>query len=384
MTNISNTIPDATRAIPDTTTVQCGKWTFLSVKNQIAKVDKSIDTSSFGCLQSDPDKARSFWKKYFSEKALLSDPDMAVATKNITAQRDNAINQFLDGTISGNELSNTAKDLLSQFSRDCAEYGYPVPLLQEGPVKECITETFYSEFRREILAEAVHRNLEEGKQHLLGNDRKNWKYYNSDYFFQSESAIAAITKGVKEYAEENNVAFNVPDYKSKNLNLYYNFNTAFSNKFDVYEQYMLDPDQVPPKNFQWFYQSGSADIYERDDVCVTIKPEDIIEVKEGTPVEEEIRLLEEHERLKRVAAFDPSNPRTATTWVSYRDKHGVEHSASKDFFYDYSEKDLHNLNNLLQFPGETEVNRFLQNIQVYSTGYFERFPIVKGEINLSV
>ena len=117
-------------------------------------------------------------------------------------------------------------------------------------------KTFYGEFRRKILSSAVCRSVEEGKQYVAGDPSgaRNWKYYNSDYYYQSEAAISAVSKGIMDIAQRKGYDdFSIPDYKAKGLNEYYNFNTAFSNSFAVSEQYILNPDAVPPRNFQWFF-----------------------------------------------------------------------------------------------------------------------------------
>ena len=143
----------------------------------------------------------------------------------------------------------------------CALPIYPSPLRSVGAT-QALTEIFYSEFRRKILEAAVQRNNQEGKQYFTGemNAQRNWKYYNSDYYFKSEEAISAITDGLNELAQGPAYeGFTLPDYKAEGLNLYYNYIPAFSNGFAVDEQFMLDPDAVPQENFQCFYQpSGNS------------------------------------------------------------------------------------------------------------------------------
>ena len=158
----------------------------------------------------------------------------------------------------------------------------------------------------------------------------------------------------------------MPDYKGKGLNLYYNFNTAFSNKFDVSEQYMIDPDQVSPRDFQWFYQTGGSEGNKGIvDSC-------IVTHLDGTKTFEDYSGPE----------FDPGHPGKANMWAAYRDENGVRHQVSVDFRYKFVESDLRNVAALLRFPGDSaagqSANRFLRNLQVYSSGHFSRFPTKKS------
>ena len=189
--------------------------------------------------------------------------------------------------------------------------------------------------------------------------------YNSDYYFKSEAAISAITDGLNKLAQGPAYeGFTIPDYKAEGLNLYYNYNTAFSNGFAVDEQFMLDPDAVPPENFQWFYQSGgdgTSKVIEADSLTIE-HPDGTTEFIDYRP-----------------KSFDPTDYRTATTWAAYRDAQGNKHVVSTDFFYNFSKDDLHNVADLLNFTQgdpaqDSVVNRFLKNLQVYSQGYFSRFP----------
>ena len=153
----------------------------------------------------------------------------------------------------------------------------------------------------------------------------------------------------------------MPDSKGKGLNLYCNFNTAFSNRFAVEEQYMLAPDQVPPRDVQWFYQTGGGDGKTGIVDSCTIYHLD------GTKTFIDYTGPE----------FDPKHPAKATMWAACRDEDGVRHQISVDFQYHFVESDLRNVASLLRFPGDSAAaqaaNRFLQNIQVYSPGHFSRF-----------
>lgn len=238
--------------------IQYGKHTFENITDQVRITDHGtagVDLTKGHILELKDTAAP--WKKYYSDIALSQSP-VANVKKEVDAKTSTAINSFFDGTVSEDELADTFQTLAGQLSDACESAGYPSPLRSVGAM-QALTETFYSEFRRKILETAVQRGNQEGKQYFTGemNAQRNWKYYNSDYYFKSEAAISAITDGLNELAQGPAYEdFTLPDYKAEGLNLYYNYNTAFSNGFAVDEQFMLDPDAVPPENFQWFYQSG--------------------------------------------------------------------------------------------------------------------------------
>ena len=235
--------------------IQYGKFTFKNETDRLHKVDPAtVDMSKMVSVGTDESI---FWERYLSDIALSRSP-VADIKKEIDAETDAVINGFFDGTVSEEELSDTFQALAKKFSDACEEAGYPIPLRSCGLI-QATTETFYSEFRRKILDAAVERNHQEGQQYITGemNAQRNWKYYNSDYYFKSEAALSAITDGLNQITQGPAYEdYTIPDYKARGLNLYYNFNSAFSNQFCVDEQFMKDPDMVPPKDFVWFYQSG--------------------------------------------------------------------------------------------------------------------------------
>ena len=346
--------------------IQYGKFTFKNETDKIYRVNPaSVNMDEFVTLDTSMKGQTAAWKRCYSDIALSQSP-VSNVKKEVDTKTTTAINGFFDSTVSKAELADTFQSLAGQLSDACQEAGYPIPLQSKGTT-QAMTETFYSEFRRKILEVAVQRSNQEGKQYFTGemNAQRNWKYYNSDYYFKSEAAISAITDGLNELAQGPAYeGFTLPDYKAEGLNLYYNYNTAFSNGFAVDEQFMLDPDAVPPENFQWFYQSGgdSANkIIEADSLTIE-HPDGTTEFIDYRP-----------------KSFDPTDYRTATTWASYRDTQGNKHVVSTDFFYNFSKDDLRNVADLLNFTQgdpaqDSAVNRFLKNLQVYSQGYFSQFP----------
>ena len=345
--------------------IQYGKFTFKNETDKLYKVDPAtVDMDKM--VRFDTGDNVTPWKRFFSDIALARSP-VADVKKEVDAETDAVINGFFDGTVSEEELSDAFQALANQFFDACDDAGYPIPLLGISLI-QARTETFYGEFRRKILDIAVQRNFQEGKQYITGdmNAQRNWKYYNSDYYFKSEAALSAITDGLNQIAQGPAYeGYTIPDYKAKGLNLYYNFNSAFSNQFCADEQFMKDPDMVPPKDFRWFYQSGgdsSRKVYPVDSLTVRNKDGEIVEYYDYRPT-----------------SFDPTDFRTATTWASYLDSKGNKHIVSTDFFYDLSKNDLRNVGTLLKFTNgnsaqDAAVNRFLKNLQAYPAGYFSRFP----------
>lgn len=343
--------------------IQYGKFTFKNETDKIYKVDPAtVDMDKMVRFDTENDFAR--LKREFSDIALSRSP-VADVKAEVDAETDAVINGFFDGTVSEEELSDAFQALANKFFDACDDAGYPIPL-QGISLIQARAETFYGEFRRKILDAAVQRNFQEGQRYITGemNAQRNWKYYNSDYYFKSEAALSAITDGLNQIAQGRAYeGYTIPDYKAKGLNLYYNFNSAFSNQFCVDEQFMKDPDMVPPKDFQWFYQSGgdSNGGGKVDSLCVRDKNGNLEKFIDYRPTR-----------------FDPTDFRTAATWALYRDTQGNRYFVSTEFFYDSSRDDLRNVSKLLSFTRgdpaqDAAVNRFLSNLQVYSKGYWSRF-----------
>ena len=274
-------------------------------------------------------------------------------TNAVMTEAKSLTGKYYDGKISENELQAEYERLSERYVAAFVDSGYPTRLTC-GSIQNRLgaQELFYDEFRMVALKEAVSRNNAEGQQYATGEKgaKHTVKYYNSDYYYKSEAAIAAITKGAYAVAEESKALckelgyidyeFEVPDYKSDMYNLYYNFNSAWSNNFLANDQYITDYDQIPPKNFQWFYETGGSG----------------------------------------------SDGNTASTWARLQDESGLEHYASRNFSYEDGVKGLFQVSELLQFnirdyELDAQVKRFLSSLQVFQRGYFfDRYAA--GEMNV--
>lgn len=358
--------------------VQYNQFTFKNVTSDLKKVEDPEMQKYFedNCVifNPTPEERLEHWQPYFSGAALSSSPLMADVKAEMDAQAKDAIGQFFDGNLSEEGLSQTFQNLYQKLTDACKERGYPLPLW-DTYMPPAALSGLYDEFRYQILDAAVQRNNQEGRQYVTGEmtANRNWKYYNSDYYFKSEEAISAVTDKFLSMTQENQWEdiLSVPDYKGKGFNLYYNFNSALSNHFVTSDQYVMDTDQVPPKDFRWFYQSGG---------------------NHGEPYLTSIGVIEPDgtERITEyfIKGFDPKIPSTATTWAAYKDENGIWQHTSKDFTYNFTEADLKNVSSLLKFAGksgaaEDAVNRFLKNLQVYPAGHFSRFPQY-GRLNMDL
>jgi len=344
------------------------KFVFQDITDSLQKVTDPEELRKFqdNCVTIAPEEKKGTWAAAFSPAAMSRSPVIAGAAKEVYGEAEAAIGKFFDGTLSAEELSDTYEELSDKLMNACKDRGYPMPLWG-GAMGPALQESFYGEFRRMVLDEAVQRNNAEGKQYITGEltAQRNWKYYNSGYYYQSEDAISALTDKFSAMSQakgwEDKVS--VPDYKARGLNLYNNFNSALSNHFNVDDQFIIDTDQVPPRDFRWFYQSGGNDGSTGSVTSLTIeRPDGRTEFIDYTTPD-----------------FDPTDPTKGTTWAAYKDENGRWQYDSADFTYDFSRADLKNAASLLKFSGKTgdaweAAARFMKNLQLYPAGYFSRFP----------
>lgn len=350
--------------------VQFGKWTFKNATDQLKKVTDPEEIQKFrdNCAVFNPteEEQKDRFRAEFSSFAMDKSPLISDVKQEVYGQAEAAISRFYDGSMSAEELSDTYQSLSDHLLDACKDRGYPMPLWG-GMMGPAFQETFYGEFRRMVLDEAVKRNNAEGRQYITGEltCQRNWKYYNSDYYYKSEDAVSAMTEKFTAMAKERGWedTVSVRDYKAKGLNLYYNFNSALSNHFNVDDQFVRNTDQAPPENFRWFYQSGGNDGTKGTVTSLTIEHPD------GTAT------FIDYTK----PGFDPTDPTKGTSWAAYQDEDGTWRHESVDFTYDFSKGDLKSVAALLKFSGQSgkaqeAANQFLKNLQLYPGGYFSRFP----------
>lgn len=302
---------------------------------------------------------------FFSRGALHANATMGPEVQAIEKEIDRVANDYFKGNISSDDLAQTFQTLANRFLGTCKSNGYPNSLLADS-VDEIALSAFYDSFRQRLLQSAARQNFDEGRQHITGemNSQRNWRYYNSDYYFKSEDAIAVITNKVENIASDMGLdQFEIPDYKALGKNSMLNFNAVVSGASDTIpggltmaeQNWMIDFDQVPPEHFQWFYQSGGNTSGEAVLLSVTVG--------------EETHLMD-------YSHFDPSNPLTATTWASFVDSNGKKHMISSDFNFNHTAADLRTLSELLKFTGKNDAfssaNKFMSNFKVFPKGYLQR------------
>lgn len=302
---------------------------------------------------------------FFSRSMLHANSAMAPDMSVIESKIDSIADDYFKGNISADELGQTFQALANRFLETCKSNGYPNSLLADS-VDEIALSAFYDNFRQRLLQSAAKQNFNEGRQYITGemNSQRNWRYYNSDYYFKSEDAIAAISDKVKNMASDMGLdQFEIPDYKALGKNSMLNFNAVVSGASDTIpggltmaeQNWMIDFDQVPPQHFQWFYQSGGNTSGEGVLLSVTVGDET---------------------QLMDYSHFDPSNPLTATTWASFVDSDGKKHTISTDFNFNHTAADLRTLSELLKFSGRknefSAVNKFMSNFQIFPKGYLQR------------
>lgn len=288
---------------------------------------------------------------------------------------DACVKAYYDGTMSASELQAEYETMLKKELFGSREN-------PAGPLTQWQKETemdFYNAFRQKLLTAAVERNNAEGEGYITGemNAQRSWSYYNSDYYYASQAAISAITTATQKVSEEHGSSFQVPDYLAQGETDLYNFNTALKgDPFIVSDyHYIMDPDVVSPKHFKWFFETGGDP-----------SPSGSIKLTSFMTVDQNgNKTVIDY----TTDTFDPKDPSKGRTWVSYTDEDGVEHRLGTDLVFNDSKDDLQKLSDLLFFS-ERDTDKagllhgFLSNLQLYSKGYFHRFPLPPRSMNFMV
>ena len=338
--------------------IQYKDRTFLNISDQMTKYEGSLDVDKLTPFAPSAAERRRSWRSYFYSNTMLNNSKISDVYEGIDSEINDTVDRFLDGDMTEDELSQTCQDLLTRLSEASEERGYPTPLGAGVDGDQARADTFFSDFRRRILDRAIERNHQEGLQYATNGKDGHWQYYNSDYYYKTESAISAIKDGVMNYCREkgySDFTFTAPgeewELKAVGFNYYDDFNSAWSNSSGTITGHktFVDEEQVPPKDFVWFYEFGGKwKIY-------------LYENKKTDP-----------------NTFDPENPLSARMWMSYRGTDGKMHKISKSFAFDGSESDLRSVADLLPFSSkDLTLTRFLQNLRVFSGGYFTKYPTTR-------
>lgn len=341
--------------VSSTKYIQYGNHTFVDVTDQLQKREGPVNMDQMSVYAPSAEEKKQSWRPYFTSGTLLATPSMSQAYQEIEAQMDDAVDQFFAGNLTEDGLSETFYDLLTRLSDACDENGYPTPLGAGIYGDQARADQFYSEYRLKILNKALGENYREGLQYATHGENGNWQYYNSDYYYKTESGLSAIKNGVMKYCQEKGYSDFSPTPRSQEwplkvvgYNYYEDFNSAWTHAFGS-SQSFIDDKQAPPKDFTWFYETGGA-----GKVRLAVKME-----RDGT-------------------VFDPEDPWSARTWISYKDEDGNVQKRSKTFAYDGSKSDLKNVAALLSFTsGGGAFGSFLRNLRVYSSGYLTKYPVEK-------
>lgn len=332
--------------------------TFLKITDQLTRNEATLDIDKASVHIPTPQENKQAWRPYYTSGSLLKSPVVSDVYREVDASMDDAVNRYLDGDLTDGQLTDTIHSLLTRLCDACNERGYPTPLGGGIYGEQAMADNFYSEFRTKLLNEAISRNNAEGVQYAANGKNGNWQYYNSDYYYKTESAMAAAKSGVMNFCQEKGYSdFTFTNRKDEwklevvGFNYYDDFNSAWSNSFKS-PQTFINEDQAPPKDFVWFYETGGS-----EKICFV------------------------GDRKADAAVFDPENPLSARMWISYKDSNGDIKRSSTTFAYDRSKDDLKSIAALLNvLGGDAALNRFLQNIQVFSKGHFQRYPLSNVDI----
>lgn len=340
--------------------VHYGDKTFVDVSDQIQKYEGPLTTDQMSVYAPSDAEKRQSWRPYFTSGTMLANPAMSQDYQDVEAKMDDALDRFFAGDLTEDGLSETFYDLLTRLSDACSKNGYPTPLGAGIYGDQAMADQFYSEYRLKILNKALSENYREGLQYATHGENGNWQYYNSDYYYKSESGLAAIKSGVMKYCQEKGYSDFSPTPRRQEwklevvgYNYYEDFNSAWTHAFGS-SQTFLNGQQAPPKDFTWFFETGGA-----EKICFVEKQ------KDGS------------------AVFDPEDPSSARTWVSYRDADGNMQKSEAAFSFDGTQADLKKVASLLTLAsGDDTLFSFLRNLQVYSRGYFAKYPAAKIDIRV--
>lgn len=341
----------------------------VNITHMMQKVDASkVDMDSF--VQYTPNYYGMKTSVSPTALSMKTNSPMAEASTEVMAKADQLVTGYYDGEISADQLQTEYEALAKEYVGILEDNGY-----SSAQVKYCAAEGFYDSFKQKLLEEAVQRNNVEGKQYLSGEltGQRTYRYYNSDYYYQSEKAISAITAGAKNVAEGYGIEYGslntAPGLTAVGDDRYDNFNATWNYSSNIAKKYMISANQAPPENFKWFYEGGS-------------------------PADENGALMP-----TSLTITHPDGSQTveyyhqANTWASWGENGATEdqyHRVEADFPFGFegTEDDpLNTFADLLKFStGNSEVdailNSFLENLMIYPEASYHRYMLGTGGLNI--
>jgi len=324
----------------------------VNITHMMQKVDASkVNMDSF--VKYEPNFYGTKMSVSPSALSRKNDSPVGEAATAVMAKADELVTGYYDGEISAEQLQVKYETLAKEYVGILEENGY-----SSSQVKYCAAEGFYDAFKVKLLEEAVQRNNAEGKQYLSGEltGQKTYRYYNSDYYYQSEDAISAITAGAKNVAEgygiEHGSLNTAPGLTAVGDDRYDNFNATWNYSSDIAKMYMIDTSKAPPENFKWFYEGGNPVNENGAQMPIALK----IINKDGS---------------ETIHYYDQAN-----TWASWGEDGETKdqyHRVEVDFPFGFEGTEVNPLKifaDLLKFStGNPEVdailNSFLGNLNIY-------------------
>ena len=333
--------------------IQYKDRTVLRITDQLTRNESTLAIDMTNVHFPTAQEHKQSWRPYYTSGALRGSPVVSDVYREVDSGMDEAVNRYLDGEMTDGELTETVHSLLARLCDTCNQRGYPTPLGGGVYGEQAMADEFYSQFRTKLLDEAVSRNNAEGVRYAANGKNGSWQYYNSDYYYKTEAAMAAAKSGVTDFCREKGYEdFSFTDRRDEwklevvGFNYYDDFNSFKS------PQTFVNEDQAPPEDFVWFYETGGS-----ENICFV------------------------GGKAANASVFDPENPLSARMWVSYKNADGEQKRSGATFAYDRSKDDLKSVAALLAITGgDAALNRFLQNLQVFSKGHFERYPAARVNI----
>lgn len=208
--------------------------------------------------------------------------------------------------------------------------------------KQILLDT-YNVFRQYAVSTASTACQNEGKQiakQYATEGNTDWVYYNSDYYYKSEEAKSAVKDCAADLANEQglgNVDFPIKFSDPLRAELYDSFNTNWNwgSTMNVGVSTMLNPDEVPPKDFKLFFTEQKYTQKQISDPATGINPDaGVLSVSSGS-------------------------------W---------KQEVDVPFRYDFDENGHFNAANLIQALDSScrnpdEINSYLKNFDVYLKAY---------------